>query len=122
MLRFVFRQFIYRPYRTLLTCIAIASALAIVRALGFRNWHIYSAALLQSLLVTTLGLLMAVLISYILMVILPPVIPQISLAVRFHKFIPLFIISIPVTMFASLSAASSIVRVDPMMVFNAQAV
>jgi len=92
--------------------------LAVAKALGFSNSQIYLAALCQSMVITGLGLLLALFISFSLLVWLPSIAPQINLAVRLHQFIPLALVSLPVAILASLGAARTVAEVDPMMVFN----
>ena len=92
--------------------------LAVAKALGFSNAQIYIAALCQSVVITGLGLLFALLISYTLLTWLPAIAPQINLAVRLHQFIPLVLLALPVAVLASFSAARTVARVDPMIVFN----
>jgi len=92
--------------------------LAIAKALGFGNGQIYLAALSQSVVVTVLGLLFALLISFTLLAWLPSVAPQINLAVRPHQFSSIAMVTLPVAILASLSAARTVVRVDPMSVFH----
>jgi len=92
--------------------------LAIAKALGFSNGQIYVAALCQSIVITGLGLLLALLISFTLLAWLPTIAPQINLAVRLHLFIPLAVVSLPVAILASLGAARTVARVDPMTVFH----
>lgn len=92
--------------------------LAIAKALGFRNSQIYVAALYQSLVITGLGLFFAMLISFTLLAWLPAIAPQINLAVRLHQFIPIAAVALPVATMASLSAARTVVNVDPMTVFH----
>ncbi len=92
--------------------------LAIAKAVGFSNGQIYLAALCQSLVITVLGLLFAVLISFTLLAWLPTVVPQINIAVRLHQFTPLALAILPVAILASLSAARTVARVDPMTAFH----
>ncbi len=92
--------------------------LAIAKALGFGNGQIYISALCQSVVITVLGLLFALLISFTFLAWLPSVAPQINLAVRLHQFTSLVITILPVAMLASLGAAHTVVRVDPMSVFH----
>ncbi|MFQ5471079.1 MAG: FtsX-like permease family protein [Gammaproteobacteria bacterium] len=68
--------------------------LAIAKALGFRNGQIYIAAFCQSGVVTGLGLLFALFISFTLLAWLPSIAPQINLAVRLHQFIPIAVMMI----------------------------
>jgi putative ABC transport system permease protein len=92
--------------------------LAVAKALGFRNRHIYLAALSQSTVITFFGLLMAIIISFTLLIWLPSIAPQLNLSVKIHQFIPLILVALPVAVLASLSAARSVVKVDPMAVFQ----
>lgn len=92
--------------------------LAIAKALGFRNSQIYMAALCQSIIITGLGFLLALFISFTLLAWLPIIIPQINLVIRLHQFIPLAVISLPVAALASISAVHTVARVDPMTVFH----
>lgn len=92
--------------------------LAIVKALGFSNAQIYTSVLFQSLVITALGLLLTLLISYTLVSSIPTMAPQINLAVRLHQFIPITAVALPVAVLASLGAARTVVKVDPMTVFK----
>ncbi len=92
--------------------------LAVAKALGFSNGQIYIAALCQSAIITVLGLLLSVIISYTLLTGLPAIVPQINLTVHLHQFIPIAVLSLPVAVLASLSAAYTVVKVDPITVFN----
>lgn len=92
--------------------------LAVAKALGFSNGQIYVAALCQSVVITAIGLLLTLLLSYTLLTWLPVIAPQINLAVRLHQFIPIALITLPVAILASLIAARTVAKVDPMTVFN----
>ncbi len=92
--------------------------LAVAKALGFGNGQIYLAALCQSLLITGLGLLFALLISFTLLAWLPTAVPQINLSVRLSQFFAIAVLCLPVAVLASLGAARTVVRVDPMTVFH----
>ncbi|VAW83991.1 hypothetical protein MNBD_GAMMA18-2437 [hydrothermal vent metagenome] len=92
--------------------------LAIAKAVGFSNRHIYLAALTQSLVITVLGLLFAVLISFTLLAWLPTVVPQVTLEVRLHQFTSLAFAVLPVALLASLGAARTVAKVDPMTAFH----
>jgi len=92
--------------------------LAIARAVGFSHRQIYLAALCQSLVITVLGLLFTVIISFTLLAWLPTIVPQINLAVRLNQFTSLAIAILPVAILASLGAARTIVRIDPVAAFR----
>lgn len=92
--------------------------LAIAKALGFRNGDIYIAALCQSVIITSIGLLLTLLLSFTLLTWLPSFVPQINLSVQIYQFIPITVISLPITIFASLAAAHTVIKVDPMTVFT----
>lgn len=92
--------------------------LAVAKAVGFSNGQIYMAALCQSVVITGLGLLFAIFISYTLLAWLPSVAPQINLTIRMHQFIPLSVMAFPIAVFASFSAARTVAKVDPMIIFS----
>lgn len=92
--------------------------LAIAKALGFSNGQIYMAAFCQTLAITVLGLLLAMLISFTIVAWLPAVVPQINLAVRLHQFASIAIITLPVAVLASLAVARTVVRLDPVSIFH----
>lgn len=92
--------------------------LAVAKALGFSNGQIYIATLCQSVIITSLGLLLTLFLSYTLLIWLPMVVPQINLSIRIQQFLPLAMIAFPVAIFASLAAARTVIKVDPMIVFN----
>ncbi|MFV2054813.1 MAG: ABC transporter permease [Thiohalomonadales bacterium] len=92
--------------------------LAIAKALGFSNTQIYLAALCQSVIVTGVGFLFTVFISYTLLPWLPSVVPQINLDVSLQQFFPLAVLIIPIAVFASFVAVRTVIKVDPMIVFN----
>jgi ABC-type lipoprotein release transport system permease subunit len=92
--------------------------LAIAKALGFGSGQIYLAAFYQTLAVTVSGLLLAMLISFTIMAWLPVVVPQINLAVRLHQFVSIAIITLPIAVLASFAVARTVVRLDPVSIFQ----
>jgi ABC-type lipoprotein release transport system permease subunit len=74
--------------------------------------------LFQTLVITVLGLLLAMLISFTILAWLPTVVPQINLAVRLHQFASIAIITLPIALLASLAVAHTVVRLDPVSVFH----
>ncbi len=92
--------------------------LAIAKALGFGNGQIYLAALFQSLVITVTGLLFAMLISFTLLTWLPTVVPQVNLAVRLQQFASIAVVALPVALLASFAVARTVVRLDPVSVFQ----
>jgi len=93
--------------------------LAVVKALGFSNGGIYMSASLQSLVITGAGLLLTLVLSFSLLSFLPSVAPQINLSVKLYQFIPVVVITLPVSIISALVAARTVAKVDPMMVFKA---
>ena len=93
--------------------------LALAKALGFSGGTIYFATLLQSMITTALGILCSILLAYTLVAWLPTMVPQVNLSVRLVHFVPLIIVSFPIAIIASLVAARTVVKLDPMMVFSA---
>lgn len=92
--------------------------LAIAKALGFPPIQIYGSAFYQSLSITLLGLLLAVIIAYTVLPLVPVVMPQITLSIRADFFLPIGISALSVACLASLVPAGKIVRIDPLQVFQ----
>jgi ABC-type lipoprotein release transport system permease subunit len=92
--------------------------LAIAKALGFGNGQIYLAALCQTLVITVLGLLFAMLISFTILAWLPAFVPQVNLSIRLHQFTSIAALTLPIALLASLGAARTVTRVDPMSIFR----
>jgi len=92
--------------------------LAIAKALGFKNWQMYSTVLFQSLILSLLGLILALIISFGLLARLPDFVPQINLSIQLHQFTFILIFIFPIASIASIIAARSIVKLDPVIVFQ----
>jgi len=92
--------------------------LAIAKALGFRNRHIYASAIIQTAAIALVGYLLAVLVAYTLLPLLPAVMPQISISVSGQSLTRIGIIALLVTGLASLWPARKVAVVDPMSVFQ----
>lgn len=92
--------------------------LAVAKALGFRSVHVYAAVLCQSVMITGLGLVFSAVIAFAVLVWLPAMVPQINLVVRWHQFVPVAIVSLPIAILASLVTARTVVKIDPMIVFQ----
>jgi ABC-type antimicrobial peptide transport system permease subunit len=92
--------------------------LAIAKALGFRNPQLYAAALCQTLVITVIGYLAAVLIAYTLLPLLPELAPQITLSVTPQTLLSLGAVVLPVAILACLGPVIKVARVDPMTVFQ----
>ncbi len=92
--------------------------LAIVKALGFRNRHIYTSAFMQTAAIALCGYLIALVVAYTLLPLLPAAAPQISIAVSGTSLVRIGIIALLVTGLASLLPARRVAVVDPMNVFQ----
>jgi len=92
--------------------------LAIAKALGYKNSQLYLAVLFQNLLLSVVGLLLALVISFTLLAWLPTLIPQVNLSIRLHHFTSVAIIVFPVATLASLAAARTVAKLDPLSVFQ----
>lgn len=92
--------------------------LAVAKALGFSTAHVYAGVLYQSLMITSLGLVFSVVIAFTVLAWLPTIVPQINLVVRWYQFVPVTVVSLPVAILASLVTARTVVKVDPMVVFQ----
>jgi len=92
--------------------------LAIAKAIGFSNIQIYMATLSQSAIITMLGILFALLISFTALAGLPSIAPQINLIVNLEQFIVVAVVGLPVAIIASLIATRSVVKIDPVEIFQ----
>jgi putative ABC transport system permease protein len=92
--------------------------LAIAKAIGFGNRAIYVGVLLQSLLITSLALLLASLIGYFLLPTIPKLLPQISLAVTMGDLWRPAIAALLVSAMASFIPAYLVARIDPLTAFE----
>jgi len=92
--------------------------LAIAKAIGFSNVQIYIATLSQSVIITMLGILFALLISFTALAGLSSIAPQINLIVNLHQFVSVAFVGLPVAIIASLIATRTIVKIDPVSIFH----
>jgi len=92
--------------------------LAIAKAFGFRNTQLYGAALCQTLVMTASGYLVAVLVAYTLLPLLPELVPQITLSVTPQALLVVGVIVLPVAVLACLGPVIKVARVDPLTVFQ----
>ena len=92
--------------------------LAIIKAIGVGNRAIYGGVLLQSLLITSLALLLASMIGYFLLPLIPKLLPQVSLAVTMGDLWRPAIAALLVSAMASLVPAYLVARIDPLTAFK----
>lgn len=92
--------------------------LAIAKALGYQNRSLYLAVLMQTLIITGLALIVAILIAMFLLPLLTTLVPQITLVVTTTALIRLSIIAIIVAVFAALVPARIIANIDPLTAFR----
>ena len=92
--------------------------LAVAKALGCTDRQVYAAALTQSMAISVLGLVFAMLIAFTILTWLPEFVPQINLSVRVRHFIPVALLTLPVAVLASLGSALTVTWVDPVAAFR----
>lgn len=92
--------------------------LAIAKAIGFRNRHIYVSAVFQTFVLTVLGLLISIVVSYTLIPLVPALAPQISVSISHEAFTRVGLAAILVAGLAALWPARKVAAVDPMSVFR----
>ena len=92
--------------------------LAIAKALGVRNRAIYVAVVVQTLVVTAIGFVLALLAAWALFPALSAAVPQITLVVRPEALIRAGSLALLVALLAALVPAHLVARVDPQSAFK----
>jgi len=92
--------------------------LAISKALGVHNSSIYAATILQTLIITGLGYVIALVLALGLFPVLSALVPQITLFVTNEALFRLGLIALAVALVAALVPAYMVARVDPMTAFK----
>jgi putative ABC transport system permease protein len=96
----------------------IQRELAVLKALGFRNRHLYTAVALQAIVITGLGFLLAVVLALSLQALAPSLLPQLAVKVTGPVLAKVGIAGLLVATLATLVPARRVGAVDPMSVFQ----
>jgi len=92
--------------------------LAIAKALGTRNRAIYLAVLVQTLIITALGFVLALIAAWGLFPVLSAAVPQITLVVTPEVLLRTGVLALLVALIAALVPAFLVARVDPQTAFK----
>lgn len=92
--------------------------LAIVKALGYRNRHVYMSVLLQALLLTLGGLALSFAFALVLFPMISLLVPAVSLKWTLASLLKTTVAAFLVAALAALWPARQVVRVDPLAVFH----
>jgi len=92
--------------------------LAIAKAMGFKNRHIYTGVLMQAMLLTFFGFMLAVLFAWLLFPLVTILAPEISLKITINALIILAVSAFFVASLAALWPARQVAKVDPVSVFH----
>lgn len=93
--------------------------LAVVKALGVKNRAIYASVVLQSVLVTSLGYLLAILVAVGAMPLIAALVPEVIFLVSPLSLARMGVIALGVSALAALAPARLVARVDPVSAFEA---
>lgn len=96
----------------------IQRQLAVLKALGFRNRHIYAGVALQAAAITGLGFVLAAGLSVSLAALAPLLLPQLTMKVSAAVLARVAAIGLLVAIAATLVPARRVGAVDPMSVFQ----
>lgn len=96
----------------------IQRELAVLKALGFRNRHLYLGVALQGFVITGLGFGIAMFVAIGLQAIAPSLLPQLSIQVTGSTLAKVGLVGLGVALVASIVPARRIGAVDPMTVFQ----
>jgi len=92
--------------------------LAIAKALGMRNMSIVNSVIFQSVAITSLGFLMAVIFALTIIPRISTLVPQVSLLVSPSAFIQIGLVALVVAIVGSLIPAYYVSRLDPTSAFH----
>lgn len=92
--------------------------LAILKAVGFENRHVYGSVLLQAAVLTGLAFAVALALSVALAVVGPRVVPLLSLALAPSSVLTVGMTGLLVAVLATVAVARRVARVDPLSVFS----
>jgi len=92
--------------------------LAIAKAVGFRSRHIYTSVLIQAMVLTLAGFVLAGLFALLLFPMITVFAPEISLQVTLGSLTEIGITALLVAALAALWPARQVAKVDPLSVFH----
>jgi len=92
--------------------------IAIAKALGTTNHEILFGVIVQSLIVTAFGFLIAVLFTVIVVPMLPALVPQITVVVSTSTILQLGLVAFCVAIVGAMIPAFLVVRLDPAIAFQ----
>ena len=92
--------------------------LAIMKALGMRNVFILFAVVFQSVILTMLGFLFAVVFALFLLPYIPALVPQLTLSVSISAIVRIGLVALLVAILGSLIPAYMVSRLDPATAFH----
>lgn len=93
--------------------------LAVIKALGFPNRSIYASVVLQSVLVTTVGFILAAVLAMLAMPVLAGLVPEVIFLVSPASLARMAAIALAVAGAAALAPARLVASVDPVSAFKA---
>jgi putative ABC transport system permease protein len=92
--------------------------LAILKALGFENRHVYGSVLIQAVVITGAAFGLAIIAGELLAVAGPRLFPVLSLSISIPALLEIGIAALAIAVTATLAVARRIARVDPISVFS----
>ncbi len=92
--------------------------LAILKALGFENRHVYGSVLVQAVVLTGSAFGLAVIVGQLLAIVGPRLFPVLSLRVSIPALLEVGFAGLFIAVVATLAVARRIARVDPVSVFS----
>lgn len=93
--------------------------LAVMKALGFRNWTIYASVMVQASTIALLGLSLAVGLVLVATPLTAHLVPQVTLHVTPEALLRVFLTALVVALLACAVPVRRVVRVDPLSAFQA---
>jgi ABC-type antimicrobial peptide transport system permease subunit len=94
------------------------SEYGMLKALGARNLHLYSAVMWQALISIFLGLIIAVGLTFVLQLTVPLFVPEMELVISLNSFMKISLAAVGIAVVSAVIPIWQIAGLDPAMVFR----
>jgi len=92
--------------------------LAVMKALGVTNGLIYTSVLIQALCIASAGLAVAVILAYASVPLTEALVPQVSILITGPVLTRIAVVTLAVSLAASIMPVRQVLNIDPLMVFQ----
>ncbi len=103
---------------TYIATLSRRSEYGMLKAIGSRNRHLYSAVIWQALISISMGLLVAVGLTLLLQLLVPVFVPEMELVLTLSSFIKISLATVGIAVVSAVLPIRQIAGLDPAMVFR----